>query len=97
MVLRRPISATMGGFGSTVGFAENRTRLKKRTMCRKCSNPTCFGGCSQKDTPPANLTERDKERGGWNDQVSEDDLERIRQDARKAVEDPGAFTSNFNR
>ncbi len=34
------------------------------------------------------MTERDKERGGWNNQPTPDEEEKLREVARKAVENP---------
>ena len=60
--------------------------LKKRKMCKNCRNILCLG-CNRPE-PPANLTEKDKERGGWNNQPTVEEEERIREIARKLVENP---------
>lgn len=73
----------MGGIGTPVGSVN---LLKKRKMCKNCRNILCLG-CNRPE-PPASLTEKDKERGGWNNQPTVEEEERIREIARKLVENP---------
>lgn len=60
-------------------------------MCQKCNDQSCFGGCKPRapQTPPANLTEADLQRGGWNADVSEADLQKFRAEAEKAIQNTG--------
>jgi hypothetical protein len=55
-------------------------------MCKKCRNILCFG-CDRPE-PPAKLTERDRERLGWNSQPTPDEEEKLREIVRKIVENP---------
>lgn len=75
-------------------------------MCQKCNNPLCFGGCAPaatKRTPPANLTDADLQRGGWNQDVSDADLQKFKAEAEKAIQNtgwPGAWgqvVRDFNK
>ena len=52
-------------------------------MCWKCKNPCCEQ-CPT--TPPEGLTEKDLEKGGWNNQPSKEELEKIRLHGKKAIE-----------
>lgn len=58
----------------------------------------CFNGrgCGEsapkKPTPPSNLTERDLIRGGWTDDISDDDYNKFLEQARDAVENPPTFS-----
>lgn len=55
-------------------------------MCKNCGNILCLR--CERPAPPPNLTERDKERLGWNNQPTPDEEEKLREVARKAVENP---------
>lgn len=80
------IFVSMGGIGIPVGNASLLLLKIKKSMCKKCGNILCFG-CNRPD-PPSNLTEKDKERGGWNNQPTVEEEDRIREIARKLVENP---------
>lgn len=49
-------------------------------MCNVCNNPNCKG------CPDPKLTERDRDRLGWNNQPSEEELKRLLEQAKHATE-----------
>lgn len=66
-------------------------------MCRICHNPVCFG-CGPKETPPSGLTDKERKKNGWEDNVTQEELDRIKANARNAVENPNnAFDGVFGR
>ena len=72
-------------------------------MCKKCGDPLCFSGNCQpprpvRRDPPSNLTENDLHRGGWNDDISEEDYKKFLEQAKVAVEHPtAAWNKVFGR
>lgn len=63
-------------------------------MCQKCKNPICQG-CPPPSVPP-HLTDADIIRGGWNTQLTQEELDKLEQFSRDAVENPNQLFEKLN-
>jgi len=81
----------MGGnahFAHIANQSVNVHQNKRKMPCNSCTVPGCTGfPCRQNtDIPPANLTQNDLQRGGWNALPDQAEIDRLTENAKHAVE-----------